>query len=347
MVTLGADCHKLSHTVVAVDEAGRRLASRRVTATPEGHFEVLGWAERWGERRWALEDCRHVSRRLEQDLLMAGEKVVRVSPKMMAGARRSAREVGKSDPIDALAVARAALREPNLPVAQLDGPSRELRLLVDHRDDLVAERTRAINRLRWHLHELAPGYPIPARKLTQPSTWRLVAELLGQHQGLVAELAREQLARIQELTQSANRLQRRMAPITTRLAPNLLELEGCAILTAAKLVAETVDVTRFPSPGSYARNNGTAPIPVWSGNQYRVRLNRGGNRQLNAGLHRIAITQVRFNGRGRAYLNKQLAAGHSKTEALRALRRRLSNEVYRRLWLDHLATTSGRARLAA
>lgn len=107
---------------------------------------------------WAIEDCRQLSRRLERDLLAAGERIVRVPPKPMANCRSSARTYGKSDPIDALAVARAALREPDLPTASLDGDTRELRLLVDHRDDLVAERTRAINRLRWHLHELDPTW---------------------------------------------------------------------------------------------------------------------------------------------------------------------------------------------
>ena len=131
MVVLGADTHKRSHTVVAADEAGVELDSMSVTATPEGHLKLVKWAARFGtDRRWAIEDCRALSRRLEADLLATGEQVVRVPPKLMAGARRSARTVGKSDPIDALAVARAALREPGLPTAQLDGPSREVRLLV-------------------------------------------------------------------------------------------------------------------------------------------------------------------------------------------------------------------------
>lgn len=158
MVTIGVDLHKHWHTAVAVDDNGRRLAERTVRATPAGHVELVGWGRGLGvERRWALEDCRHLTRRLERDLLTAGETVLRVSPRLMAGARRTGREPGKSDPIDALAVARAALREPGLPVARLDGPEREVRLLVDHREDLVAERTRAQNRLQWHLHELLPG----------------------------------------------------------------------------------------------------------------------------------------------------------------------------------------------
>jgi transposase len=113
------------------------------------------------KRLWAIEDCRHLTRRLERDLIAAGESVVRVSPKLMAHVRDSSRSYGKSDPIDALAVARAALREPDLPIARLDGIEREIRLLVDHREDLVAERTRIIARLRWHLHELDPGWTAP------------------------------------------------------------------------------------------------------------------------------------------------------------------------------------------
>ena len=334
-MTLGADCHKRTHTLVAVDQAGRELGSRTEAATPEGHLELLRWAKRWPERRWALEDCRHVSRQLEHDLLTAGEVAVRVSPKMMAGTRRSARQFGKSDSIDALAVARAAQREPNLPLARPEGPSRDLRLLVDHRDDLVADRTRNINRLRWQLHELAPGYCIPPRKLIHASTWQAVGDVIAKHQGLVAELAGELLTSIRDLTAKINSLERRITAVTARLAPSLLELEGCGALTAAKLVAETADVTRFASRGGYARSNGTAPIPASSGSQQRVRLNRGGNRQLNAGLHRVAITQLRLNGRGKLYVERQMAAGHTKTEALRALRRRLSDEVYRLLWRDH------------
>ncbi len=137
MVTLGTDAHKKSHTIVAIDDVGAEIASVTVAATPEGHLRLVKWAARWEQRRWAIEDCRQLSRRLEADLLRIGDQVVRVPPKLMAGVRRSARTRGKSDPIDALAVARAALREPDLPVAQLDGPSREVRLLVDYRESLV------------------------------------------------------------------------------------------------------------------------------------------------------------------------------------------------------------------
>ena len=130
---------------------GNGWSALTVSAVTEGHLRAVRWAAQWESRKWAIEDCRHISRRLEADLLAAGEMVVRVPPKMMAAQRRSARTRGKSDPIDALAVARAALREPDLPVASLDGPAREVKLLVDYRERLVRERTGAQNSLRWRL----------------------------------------------------------------------------------------------------------------------------------------------------------------------------------------------------
>ena len=160
VVLLGIDVHKATHTAVAVDEVGQKIGQCVVAATDGGHRQLLGWAlSRWsGDRlRFAVEDCRQVSTRLERTLLGAGQTVVRVPPKLTAGSLSAARTRGKSDPIDALAIARAALREPDLPVATLDGQFREVRLLVDHREDLVAVRTQMQNRLRWHLHELEPG----------------------------------------------------------------------------------------------------------------------------------------------------------------------------------------------
>ena len=335
MVIVGVDAHKRTHTLVAADEVGRELASKTVAATPEGHLEAVEWAARWPQRKFALEDCRHVTRRLERDLLAAGEAVVRVPTRLMAGERRGGRQRGKSDPIDALAVARAALREPNLPVAHLDGETRELRLLVDHREDLVQERTRIQSRLRWHLHELFPGLVIRPKSLR---CFKVLDELevrLDGVDGTVAAIARELVARTRELTVRANDLERQITQIVRRVAPALLALPGCGVLSAAKIVGETAGAGRFRSKSAYARWNGTAPIPVWSGSPDRQRLNRGGNRQINAALHRIAITQWRGVGPcGRAYVEQRIASGNSKTEALRLLRRRLSDEVFRRLLAD-------------
>jgi transposase len=336
MVVLGADLHKRWHTVVAVSETGRKLAEKTVRATPDGHLELRRWAAGFPERRWALEDCRHLSRRLEVDLLRSGESVVRVPPKLMAGTRRSVREPGKSDPIDALAVARAALAHADLPVATLDGPERELRLLVDHREDLVAERTRHVQRLRWHLLELGIEEPAPRSLDRVVVLATLEGDLAGRTEP-AARLARALLLRVRELTAAIRPLEREIESLAAALAPSLLALAGCGPLTAAKIVGEAAGISRFRSKEAFARHNGSAPVPVWSGNVTRHRLSRGGNRQLNLALHRIAITQLRIDQRGKAYLEHRRSEGDTKTEAIRALRRRISDEVFRRLRADEAA----------
>jgi transposase len=341
MVILGADTHKCTHTIVAIDEVGRALAERTVPATPAGHRAVMAWAGQFAERRWALEDVRHLSRRLEADLLRAGEEVVRVPTQLMGQARRQGRERGKSDAIDALATARAALREPNLPTATLEGEERQLRLLVDHREDLVTERTRMENRLLWDLHELFPGLVVASRSLGRRKVLDELEALLSPLEGLVAAIARERLARVREDTVRINELEGEIASRTKVLAPSLLALSGCGPLSAAKLVGETARASRFTSRAAFARHNGTAPIPVSSGQRDRHRLNRGGNRQINCALHRIAITQMQRPGPGRAYFEHRLLAGDTKTEAIRALRRRISDEVFRRLLADERARQAG------
>ncbi len=331
VVMLGVDVHKDTHTIVAADQAGRRIGECTVRATDAGHRQLLGWARREfpGERVWAVEDCRHVSVRLERALLVAGQRVVRVPPKLMAGARDSARTRGKSDPIDALAIARAALREPDLPVAEHDEVSRELRLLVDHREDLVTERTRIQNRVRWHLHELDPELGIPARGLDRFVVLdRLTGWLTEQPATVVTRLAGELLADIRALTARINALEAEITTMVRRIAPALLALPGAGALTAAKILGETANVTRFRSEACFAMHAGAAPIPASSGRTNRHRLARGGNRQLNAALHRIAVTQIRLDGLGRAYYQRRRENGDTTMEALRALKRRLARIVF-------------------
>ena len=259
---------------------------------------------------------------------------MRVPPKLMAKARDAARTYGKSDPIDALAVARAALRHPDLPGAQLDGPSRELRLLVDHREDLVAERTRWINRLRWHIHELDPSWDPGSRSLTRYVRIDAIIARLENQQTMVAQVALDLARRVRVLTEAERALEREITMRVAELAPHLLALPGVGALTAAKIVGEVADVRRFKSKDAFARHNGTAPLPVWSGNRERFRLSRTGNRQLNAAIHRMAITQARCHEDAIAFLKRRQTLGNTPTEARRALKRRLSDVVYRTLLLD-------------
>ncbi len=275
MVVIAGDSHKRTHTFVAVDEVGRRLAEKTVPATSEGHLDAIVWAERWQERTWAIEDCRHLTRRLEADLLAGGEAVERVPTRLMAAERRGDRQRGKSDPIDALAVARAALREPALPVPQLDGPARELKLLVDHREDLVRERTRMQARLRWHLHELFPGLVIPSRGLRRrPHLHRAgtTARRRGRHRGPHRSRAGGAHRRAHKASQCARARDQgagsRCRAVAAR-APRLRRAVGGQ--------DRGRDGRRCPLQvqGGVRRWNGTAPIPVWSGST-NFRLNRGG-----------------------------------------------------------------------
>jgi transposase len=338
MVVVGADVHKRTHTFVAVDQVGRKLGEKVVAATSTGHLQALRWArDQFGiDLVWGIEDCRHLSARLERDLLTAGQQVVRVPPKLMAQTRASARTRGKSDPIDALAVARAVLREPDLPVASHDDVSRELKLLVDRREDLVGQRTSTINRLLWRVHELDPAHAPKAASLDLAKHRGLLAAWLDTVPGLVAELARDELADITRLTEVINALAKRIGERVRVMAPVLLAMPGCGELTAAKIVGEVAGVARFKSEAAFARHSGVAPIPVWSGNTAgKVRMTRSGNRQLNAALHRIAITQIRLEGLGQTYYRHRLAQGDSRTEALRCLKRRLARVVFHHLHTDH------------
>ena len=337
MIVVGVDVHKHSLTAAAVDELGRTLAEYVGPVDDR----VLVWARSLEEERlWAIEDCRHVTRGLEQTLLEQCERFVRVPPRLTAPLRRRNRTRGKSDPIDALAIARAALQEP-----ELGGPHggeetlRELKLLVDHRDDLVDERRRCQQRLRWHLHELDPTLQVPLGALDR-AVWldRLSRQLARREQTTQVRIARELLGRCRSLGRSIGELDRELQAQTTTLAPRLLELPGCAALTAAKLLCEIGPIARFRSDAQLARHAGVAPLDASSGKHQRHRLDRGGNRQLNCALHRIAVTQGRVHAPAKAYLERKQAEGKSRREALRSLKRQLARTVYVTLKNEPLLT---------
>jgi transposase len=247
---------------------------------------------------------------------------------------------GKSDLIDALAIARAALREPLLDSPRPEeGRLRELKLLVDHRDDLVDERRRCQQRLRWHLHELDPALRVPLGALDR-TVWlkRLSHQLTRRHQTTQVRIARQLLARCRSLSRSIGELDRELHAQTTALAPRLLELPGCAALTAAKLLCEIGPIDRFRSDAQLARHAGVAPLDASSGKHQRHRLDRGGNRQLNCALHRIAVTQGRVHPPAKAYLERKQSEGKSRREALRCLKRQLARSVYTTLKSEPLLT---------
>ncbi|MFC4904937.1 transposase [Kocuria oceani] len=304
MVTVvGIDTHKNTHTLVAVDGLGRRRA-------------------------------------LEVDLLLAGHQVVRVLTRLMAGMRRGARQRGRSDPIDAEAVARVALREDELPTAVMAGPERDLKLLADHRRSMVARRSALQSKLRWFLHEIDPAIKVPSRALPRYCVLDSLQEQLAGRDGVVVEIAGDMIAEIISLTRRINELEARLGRLVRTEYPHLLAVDGLGVLGAATIVGETAGAARFHSKDAFARSNGTAPIPVWSGNNERFRLNRGGNRMINTALHMAAVTQQRLGSEGADYVAKQLARGKTRTEAMRLLRRRISDRAFAALRADERAMES-------
>jgi len=331
---VGVDCHKRTHTAVALDGAtGVKLGECTVAARDRGHDELLLWAHKLSpERTFALEDCRHVSGRLERHLMSCGEQVVRVPTKLMGRTRRSSRSPGKSDPIDAEAMARAAIREPGLPVARLEGIERDIRLLVDHRECLVNERTRAQSKLRWLLHGIDPEIDVAPRSLDRYRTLGALEERIGTlEQTVEVEVARSLVARCRDITREANALERRIERLVATVVPELLAVPGCGALTAAKMLGEVGGVGRFATEAKLALHAGVAPLEVSSGESRRHRLNRTGNRQLNTALHRMAVTQLRIHEPAKAYMARRQQEGLTKREALRCLKRHLVGVVYRQL----------------
>ncbi len=333
MIVVGTDPHKSSLTAAGLDAAsGEQRSCETVAASVEGFERLLGWARRLdGERVWALEDCRQVSGRFERFLLAHGERVVRVAPMLMAAARRGVRERGKSDPIDARAVAVAALREglDSLPIAQLAGRDLDLRLLLDHHDDLVAMRGQAQQRLRWHLHDLYGDLGIPRGGLDRTKWLDRIDRRLGRdEQSSRVRIARSLIITIRSQTREIRQLEQEITQLTNELCPQLTAEIGCGPLTAAKLIGEIADITRFASDAKLARTAGVAPIPASSGRHTRYRLDRGGNRQLNLALHRYAVNRARRDPQTAAYLARKQAEGKNRREALRCLKRHLARRVW-------------------
>jgi transposase len=340
MIVIGTDTHKRTHALAAVDEGtGRVRGHREIAADQDGHLAAVKWARGLdGERVWAIEDCRGVSRRLEQALIAAGERVVRVAPHRMGASRRGERRPGKSDEIDSLAIARAVVKDGVgcFPAAYLDESAMEIRLISDHRHDLVAERTRVQNRLRWHLVSLDPeleaslkrGSLADARQLD-----RIDRRLRRIPSGARTRVAREQISHIRSLTRQVNQLKDELLSLITAHRPQLLAELGCGPLTAAILIGRTAGAERFATDASFASQCGTAPLPCSSGQRTQHRLNRGGDRQLNHALHIIAITRAQHDPATREYLARKQAEGKTTKGALRCLKRHLARRFHHLLAL--------------
>lgn len=335
---IGLDVHKDTISAACIDAAtSRPLDQRTFENTRTGIGELVDWAIGHDPARIGLEPSGGVGHAAATELL-SDHAVVLVPPRLSSREARSLRTRGKSDPTDAIAIARVTAREDRLPPFQPHGYTHDLKLLVDHRDQLNAERTRVCNRLHAHLAIAHPGYQRTiGRQLTSKRSLDRVEDLIDGGQDLRSELAREALARLRELDSQIRATAGRIDTLVADTNTTLTKIVGISNLNAARILGEVVDVTRFPTAAAFAANNGTAPIPASSGRTDRHRLNRGGNRRLNRALYVIALTQSRHEPRAVAYLEKKRAEGKTRREALRCLKRRLSDTVYRQLVADAAA----------
>ncbi len=334
-VVIGMDPHKRSVTieVMSCDESifdGGRYA------TDEAGFAAMRAAVgRFGDRVWAIEGCRGIGRHVAQRLLAAGEEIVDVPPKLSAEVRVYATGQGrKTDATDAHSIALAGTRVAGLRPVVADADLDVLRLLADRRRQLGEEHTRKVSQLHALLLELIPGGA--KKNLTAAQAKQLLAKVrppdtAGKtRRRLAAELISD-LERIYARKKNADKELRGLVAAT---GTGLLDLHGIGPSGAARLLVEVGDITRFPDRNHFASWTGTAPIDASSGDHVRHRLSRGGNRQINKTLHIMATVQLRNQTPGRAYYDRKKNNGKTPREAMRCLKRRLSDTVYRTMLAD-------------
>jgi transposase len=345
-VLIGVDPHKASVAVAAIDETlGEFLERAAFPQNRAGLRSLESWAKRFPERRWAVENAGGLGRHLAERLAGSGESVVDVPPKLSARVRVLSSFAGnarKNDGIDALATALAASRNVRLAAVEHEAASEALRLLSERREDLVAERTRALNRLHGLLRDLLPGGV--ARTLSAHRAARILRGI--RPQGSASARLRRRLA--SEVLRDVRTLDRKIADLNGRIeaeveasGTTLTEIFGIGPILAAKIIGTVGSVARFPSRGHFASYSGTAPVEASSGEVVRHRLSLTGNRHLTYALHMVAVCQARSDARGGVYYRKKNAEGKSRKEALRCLKRRISDAVFTSLVADSQVPSRG------
>lgn len=340
-VIIGIDPHKASHMAVAIDDDEQSLGVFEVAADRRQTPRLLAWAELLSsERTWAIESAGGLGKLLSQELVAAGEHVVDVPPTLSARVRLlGSSKTTKNDRHDALSTAVAGLRHCGLRTVRRDGHTTVLRLLVGRYDDLVAARTQAACRLHASLRELvAGGAP---RRLSADRAAKLLRTVrpVGPVEGERKRLALELLGDVRRLDRALVAIKARVAAAVAASNTALVEVHGVGPIVAGLILAHVGDPNRFATRARFAAYNGTAPIEASSGPRVRHRLNPRGNRKLNHAIHLIAVTQTAHDTPGRVYYDRKLAEGKTKKEALRALKRRISDAVWRQLQLDLVANT--------
>jgi transposase len=341
-VVIGMDPHKRSATIEIIDDRQKVLFGGRFGTDRDGYRAMLAAGRKFKDRIWAVEGCNGIGRHIAQRLVADGEPVVDVPAKLSARARVFSTGQGrKTDPVDAHSVALAGLHSPGLRVITADDAMVALRLLADRRDELGVARSQTVNRLHRLLLELHPG---GAKKfLSAAQAKDLLATVRPRD---IAGKTRRRLAAemVTELTRIDKRIKAAGAELKELVAAtgsSLLQLHGIGPSGAARLLGDVGDIARFADKGRFASWNGTAPLDASSGDQNRHRLSRAGNRRINRVLHIMAIVALRNDTEGRAYYRRKLAAGKTTMEALRCLKRRLSDVVFQQMRTDAKRLAAG------
>ncbi|MFL6002286.1 MAG: IS110 family transposase [Nocardioides sp.] len=334
-VIIGVDPHKLSATIEVVDQHGHLLGSGRFTTDRAGYAAMRGYAKTWPNRVWAIEGANGAGRPLAQRLVEAGEQVLDVPAKLAARVRLF--DTGhnrKTDALDAHSIAMVAVRTSGLRVVAPDGELEALRMLTDRRDELARLRVQTVNRLQRLLSELIPGQR--KRDLSALQAKAMLAtvrprDIAGKTR---RRMAAEELADLVAVDRKLKRIKAELKTAVQDRGSTLMGIHGIGPAGAARILADVGDIARFADRNRFASWTGTAPLDASSGEQIRHRLSRAGNRRMNHVIHIAAIVQLRHDTEGRAYYRRKLAAGKTPMEALRCLKRRLSDVIYRRLLAD-------------
>ena len=333
-VAVGVDSHKLSFAVAVVDEIGRDVGVRQFPNNPKGHRRALEWITGYDLDVVGIEGSGNYGAGLARALISAGITVKEVPAFLTARERNRRPSHGKSDPADARAIARSTLRGEGLCEPMNDGPNADLKLLVDHRDQLIRARQRVANRTHTHLARNFPGYEAKVSKLSTKKGIRAARAVVATSDSVAAEVISDNLTELEAFDTRVAAAEKRIELAVAATGTSLTAKKGIGAITAAKILGEDNDPRRLRSEAAFAMLNGSAPLPASSGNTTRHRLNRGGNRQLNRALHIMAMTLKRCDANTQAYIARRRAEGKTKREAMRALKRHLSNVVYRCLMSD-------------
>ena len=334
---IGIDPHKMSHTANAVDPAtNSTAASLRIDASLAGYRELMRWSKQFPDRRWAVENARGLGRHLAQWLVARGEVVLDVPATATARVRELSRgSRRKTDVIDAAAAASVAALHGDATTVTAEDHTTVFALLEERRANLAAQRVRIANQLHAVLRDLIPGGA--ALALTAKSAAMLLRSIRPESpaERTRKELAQDLVRELRAVDASLADIEQRMTVALDEHGTRLREIDGIGAVTAVRLIGRTGIASRFPSADAFATYAGVAPIEIASGDHTRHRLSRSGDRRLNSAIHLIAVTQVRMRDSiGRAYFDKKIAEGKTRNEAMRCLKRRLANHIWRMMIAD-------------